>query len=244
VYPDVSQAYGHSEFTFEQIFTPSTYWDKLDQIPLTLVRPDLEVLTLPSPDRQPLFYVGIYAAIGFGAVIVTTINTIVQYHGAIQASKLLFTRLLTQLVYGTMRWHDVTPTGMPSMASKQKLIKHAGRILNRLSRDMEVLDSSLSNSLRAVMFRLATFIASILTVTYVFPAFLFPATVISYLYYRISKGYINAGRDMRRMQSTTRSPIFTAFAESLEGLVTVRAFGAERRFLSILLRKVDLTTKV
>jgi hypothetical protein len=78
---------------------------------LTLVRSDLEVLTLPSPNRQPLFYVGIYALIGFGAVIVTMIYTIVQYHGAIQASKLLFTRLLTQLVHGTMRWHDVTPTG-------------------------------------------------------------------------------------------------------------------------------------
>jgi ABC-type multidrug transport system fused ATPase/permease subunit len=137
------------------------------------------------------------------------------------------------------------PDGYAFLASKRKLINmHAGRILNRLSRDMEVLDSSLSNSLRAVIFRLATFIASVLTVTYVFPAFLLPATVISYLYYRISKGYINAGRDMRRMQSTTRSPIFAAFAETLEGIVTVRAFGAERHFLSILLRRIDLTTKV
>jgi ABC-type multidrug transport system fused ATPase/permease subunit len=109
---------------------------------------------------------------------------------------------------------------------------------------MEVLDSSLSGSVRAVMFRLATFFASILTVTYVFPLFLIPASIISYMYARISKGYISAGRDMRRMQSTTRSPIFAGFAETLEGIVTVRAFGAERRFLSILLRRIDLTTKV
>lgn len=109
---------------------------------------------------------------------------------------------------------------------------------------MEVLDSSLSNSLRAVIFRLATFIASILTVAYVFPSFLIPAAIISFFYVRISRGYINAGRDMRRMQSTTRSPIFAGFAETLEGIVTVRAFGAERRFLESQLEKIDLTTKV
>lgn len=109
---------------------------------------------------------------------------------------------------------------------------------------MEVLDSSLSNSLRAVIFRLATFFASIITVAYVFPLFLIPATIISYFYWRISKGYINAGRDMRRMQSTTKSPIFAGFAETLEGIVTVRAFGVEKKFLETLLQKIDLTTKV
>ncbi|KIM25383.1 hypothetical protein M408DRAFT_210000 [Serendipita vermifera MAFF 305830] len=185
--------------------------------------------SLPSASKHPLYYVAIYGAIGFGGVVITTLYTIVQYSGAVRASRLLFTRLLSSLVHATMRWHDVTPTG---------------RILNRLSRDMEVLDSSLSGSLRAVMFRLATFFASIVTVAYVFPLFLIPASIISYLYARISKGYISAGRDMRRMQSTTRSPIFAGFAETLEGIVTVRAFGAERRFLSILLRKIDLTTKM
>jgi len=124
------------------------------------------------------------------------------------------------------------------------IVIYAGRILNRLSRDMEVLDSSLSNSLRAVLFRLATFIASIITVAYVFPLFLIPACMISFFYYQISKGYVNAGRDMRRMQSTTRSPIFAGFAETLEGIVTVRAFSAERRFIGTLVQKVDLSTKV
>src|SRR5260221_10559679 len=118
-----------------------------------------------------------------------------------------------------------------------------GRILNRLSRDMEVLDSSLSNSLRAVLFRLATFVASIATIAYVFPLFLVPACIISFFYYQISKGYVNAGRDMRRMQSTTRSPIFAGFAETLEGIVTVRAFSAERRFIGTLVQRVDLSTK-
>ncbi|KAG8835961.1 hypothetical protein FRC17_010930 [Serendipita sp. 399] len=191
--------------------------------------PQIDTKTLPSANRHPLFYVAIYGAIGVGGVVLTSINTIIQYSGAIRASKSLFLRLLNGLVRATFRFHDTTPTG---------------RILNRLSRDMEVIDSSVSDSLRAVIFRVSTFIASMVVVAYIFPLFLIPATIISYFYVHISKGYINAGRDMRRMQSTTRSPIFAAFAETLEGIVTVRAFGAERRFLAILMQRIDLTTKL
>lgn len=67
--------------------------------------------TLPSPHLHPLFYVAIYSAIGFGGVIITTIGTIVQYEGAVKASRTLFSQLLNGLVHATMRWHDITPTG-------------------------------------------------------------------------------------------------------------------------------------
>jgi hypothetical protein len=57
-------------------------------------------------------------------------------------------------------------------------------------------------------------------------------------------GYLNTGRDLRRMESNSRSPIFSGFGELLEGIVTVRAFSAEQRFLDSLHTKVDLTTQV
>jgi hypothetical protein len=46
------------------------------------------------------------------------------------------------------------------------------------------------------------------------------------------------------MESNSRSPIFSGFGELLEGIVTVRAFSAEQRFLDSLHMKVDLTTQV
>ena len=53
---------------------------------------------------------------------------------------------------------------------------------------------------------------------------------------------MDTGRDLRRLDSTSRSPIFAAFGETLEGIVTVRAFSAERRFLENLHTRVDDTT--
>jgi hypothetical protein len=78
----------------------------------------------------------------------------------------------------------------------------------------------------------------------VFPFFLIPASIIGYIYQRLATGYLNTGRDLRRMESNSRSPIFSGFGEMLEGIVTVRAFSAERRFADGLHGKVDLTTRM
>lgn len=78
----------------------------------------------------------------------------------------------------------------------------------------------------------------------VFPLFLLPATILGFVYRELSIGYLNTGRDLRRMESNSRSPIFSDFSELLEGIVTVRAFSAEKRFLDNIHTKIDLTTKM
>lgn len=86
--------------------------------------------------------------------------------------------------------------------------------------------------------------AVLLAHSVIFPLFLIPAFIIGMGYRALAIGYLNTGRDLRRMESNTRSPIFSGFGELLEGIVTVRAFSAEQRFLDGLHTKVDLTTQV
>ena len=78
----------------------------------------------------------------------------------------------------------------------------------------------------------------------IFPLFFLPASIIGFVYRKLAIGYLNTGRDLRRMESNSRSPIFSGFGELLEGIVTVRAFSAEKRFLDGLHTKIDLTTRV
>lgn len=66
---------------------------------------------LPRAQDHPLFYVGIYAAIGLGAATINIASIITQITGALRASRLLFRQLLVAVVRATMRWHDVTPQG-------------------------------------------------------------------------------------------------------------------------------------
>ncbi|KAH7927022.1 P-loop containing nucleoside triphosphate hydrolase protein [Leucogyrophana mollusca] len=183
----------------------------------------------PNAYEHPLFYVAVYGAIGLTTALVSVTSTFVQYTGALRASRSMFKTLLEGVVRATMRWHDVTPQG---------------RMLNRFGKDIETIDRELARSLSDVNYSLATFAAAILTVTVFFPLFLIPAAVLGYFYHKLAVGYLNTGRDLRRMESNSRSPIYSGFSELLDGIVTVRAFSAERRFMDGLHEKVDFTTKM
>jgi ABC-type multidrug transport system fused ATPase/permease subunit len=78
----------------------------------------------------------------------------------------------------------------------------------------------------------------------VFPRFLIPALILVAIYRELAIGYLNTGRDLRRMESNSRSPIFSEFAELLEGIATVRAFSAEKRFMDNLHKMIDSTNQV
>ncbi|KAJ7843057.1 hypothetical protein B0H14DRAFT_2359165 [Mycena olivaceomarginata] len=186
------------------------------------------VSRLPSASERPMFYVGVYAALGMLGVVLQLTSAALQYTGALRASRILFKRLLVTVVRATFRC--VFPT-------------YLGRMLNRFSKDFATIDGRLAFSLQAVNSSLAGFFASILTVTIVFPPFLLPASIIGYFYRSLAIGYLNTGRDLRRMESNTRSPIFSDFGELLTGIVTVRAFSAEKNFMDSLHSRIDETTK-
>ncbi|TDL18516.1 hypothetical protein BD410DRAFT_880297 [Rickenella mellea] len=188
--------------------------------------PDLP-FNFPPATENPLFYVWVYAGIGVVTALVDVISSITLYLGSYRASRRLFRQLLSTVVHATMRWHDVTPTG---------------RMLNRFGKDMETIDSSLSDSLGTVYRTLASLISSVIVVSFVFPWFVVPAAIIGFLYWQLAVAYLNIGRDLRRMESVTRSPVFSGFQEVVEGIVTVRAFSAERRFLNGVFKKIDDTT--
>ncbi|CDO68601.1 hypothetical protein BN946_scf184996.g32 [Trametes cinnabarina] len=186
-------------------------------------------IEFPSAREHPYFYIGIYSAIALATGLVINIGVLAQSLGALRASRILFEKLLRTVVHATMRWHDVTPQG---------------RMLNRFSKDVETIDMSLAGTLESVYQSLGSFAVSVITVIVIFPLFIVPATFLGYMYRRIAIAYLNTGRDLRRMEANSRSPIFADFSELLEGVVTVRAFGAEQRFLEDLYKKVDSATKM
>ena len=82
----------------------------------------------PNAIEHPLFYVGVYAAIGLGSALANVLSVSAQYVGALRASRTLFERvilissldpthslkfrqLLVTVVRATFRFHDTTPQG-------------------------------------------------------------------------------------------------------------------------------------
>ncbi|PVF92981.1 hypothetical protein CPB86DRAFT_768539 [Serendipita vermifera] len=183
---------------------------------------------LPSADEHPMYYVGVFALIGLLSIILEMVGSAVLVYGAYQASKSMFRQLLDSVTRATMRWHDTTPTG---------------RILNRLSKDFETIDTQISTSFSWTVRCLTSLFLSVLTIVAISPLFLLPGALIAFAYIYLSIIYLRATRPLKRLDSTTLSPIFASFRNTLEGLAVVRAFSAERRFLDNMITKLDVSTK-
>ncbi|KAF7331513.1 ABC bile acid [Mycena kentingensis (nom. inval.)] len=86
--------------------------------------------------------------------------------------------------------------------------------------------------------------SKVIITSVVFPPFILPGVLISAVYWWLANGYLQTARDLRRMESNSRSPIFSDFGELLAGMVTVRAFSAEKRFMDGFHLRVDAMAKM
>ena len=51
--------------------------------------------------------------------------------------------------------------------------------------------------------------------------------------------YVATSRQLKRIESVSRSPIFSQFGETIQGAATIRAYGKEQQFIMESQRKVD-----
>ncbi|ETW77907.1 ABC transporter [Heterobasidion irregulare TC 32-1] len=178
--------------------------------------------------RTPMFYIVVYASITAAGLVITTLRWFILYRGSIHASTVLYKRLLETVLFANIRFHDTVSRG---------------RLLNRFGKDFEGIDSSLSDNFgRSIMFGLSAF-TTLVTISIVggLPFFI-SAVLLGSLYYRGAQVYGQTSRDMRRLDSVTRSPLYSIYGETIAGVTILRAFGASSKFLRDMLRCVDTNT--
>ena len=59
-----------------------------------------------------------------------------------------------------------------------------------------------------------------------------PASVTCYVLIFNQKYYLATSRELKRLDATTKSPVFASFSETLSGLSTIRAFRQQERFIA------------
>lgn len=71
--------------------------------------------------------------------------------------------------------------------------------------------------------------AVLIVISYSTPIFLSVVPFMAIIYYFIQKFYVATSRQLKRIESVTRSPIYTHFSETITGQSTIRAYGEEQR---------------
>lgn len=118
-----------------------------------------------------------------------------------------------------------------------------GRILNRVSKDVETADNGIYFDLRQIIVQIFRSIVAIgmISLQSVFLLLLIIPLVI--VYYLIQKIYISTSRQLKRIDLTSRSPIYSHFSETIQGTSSIRAYSANEQFIKESNHRIDTNHK-
>jgi ATP-binding cassette subfamily C (CFTR/MRP) protein 1 len=162
-------------------------------------------------------FIGVYLALGLGSsLLVICQNLILWIFCSIEASRKLHERMAFAIFRSPMSFFETTPSG---------------RILNRFSSDIYRVDEVLARTFNMLFANSARAIFTMIVISSSTPAFLIFVIPLFYIYLSYQKYYLRTSRELKRLDSVTRSPIFAHFQESLGGISTIRAYQQQARFL-------------
>ncbi len=180
--------------------------------------------TKAESEVDSTYYLGVYAALGLGFMVITLLREGVLFGGSLHASRKIHQRLMGAIMRAKFRFFDSTPLG---------------QIMNRFSRDIELVDQEIAPVAVGVVHCLASIITIVVLISVITPRFLIAAVFITLLYFAIGAFYLRSSVDLKRLESVQRSPLYQHFGETLTGMTTIRAYGDERRFILSNLNRVN-----
>uniref|UniRef100_A0A8B9BKX5 ATP binding cassette subfamily C member 2 n=1 Tax=Anser brachyrhynchus TaxID=132585 RepID=A0A8B9BKX5_9AVES len=180
------------------------------------------------PVQQRDLRIGVFGALGVSQAIFLLFATILCAHGAVQASRIMHQRLLSNILRVPMSFFDTTPTG---------------RIVNRFAKDIFTVDETIPMSFRSWLSCFMAIISTLLMISLATPFFTIIVIPLGIFYYFVLRFYISTSRQLRRLDSVTRSPIYSHFGETVSGLSVIRAYGHQQRFLKQNESTMDINQK-
>ena len=178
--------------------------------------------------HTPRFYLVRYVLLVVVYVLLSGARDLAQFTLAVRASRRLYTQLVTSLLRAPPRFFDVTPIG---------------RIMNRLAKDVQPVDTEIRPSLRMLTEAIVSLFAILAVICWATPRFLYLAGFVLAMYYAIGALYLASSRDLKRIESVQRSPLYTLLGETLSGTVTLRAYGDTDRVVRECMRLLDNSTR-
>jgi len=118
-----------------------------------------------------------------------------------------------------------------------------GRIINRFSSDLGTVDQGLAAMITIVVEKLADLLGIIGTLAASTQgAFLAVVPPLMVVYYRQQKFFRCSNTELKRLESISKSPIFSIFTTTISGIVSIRAFREQHHFVEKMDELVEKNT--
>ena len=173
-------------------------------------------------------YLGVYGGLGFSQAFGAIFASLLLYLSTLNGAKALHEKMLIRIMHSPMSFFDTTPQG---------------RIINRFSKDVDVLDTTMPMILRGWITCLLQVVATFLVIMYTTPPAILFISIVLVGYYFVQRVYVASSRQLKRLESVSKSPIYSHFGETISGATVIRAYGLQDLFISESQLRVDQNHK-
>nr|XP_048721612.1 multidrug resistance-associated protein 1 isoform X1 [Caretta caretta] len=171
---------------------------------------------------------GVYGALGMSqGIAVFGYSTAVSI-GGIFASRHLHIGLLHSVLRSPMSFFERTPSG---------------NLVNRFSKEMDTIDSVIPQIIKMFMGSLFNVIGACIIILLATPIAAIIIPPLGLVYFFVQRFYVATSRQLKRLESVSRSPVYSHFNETLLGVSVIRAFEEQTRFKQQSDLKVDENQK-
>jgi ATP-binding cassette subfamily C (CFTR/MRP) protein 10 len=164
------------------------------------------------PLRDRLLYMSYLAALN---VLVAIVRSFLFAFAGLRAAKVLHTRLLSKVAAAGLRFFDS---------------KSIGVIMNRVSSDVDAVDESLPFQLNILLAQAFLLLGCISVICISCPALAAAVPVLGVIYFYQQIQYRHGSRALKRLESSSRSPLYSLVSDVCDGAPCIRAMNAQRFF--------------
>ncbi|KAK3825331.1 MAG: ATP-binding cassette transporter 1 [Benniella sp.] len=167
--------------------------------------------------HEPGYYIGIYAIMGtIYSFMVFSQNLLLMVYCGLHSTRVLHEKMLKSVLRSPMVFFDTTPMG---------------RILNRFSKDQSTIDDALPRSFAGLVQHSVNVLFIITLISFSTPMIILVIIPLAIIYVFMQQYFLATSRELRRLDSVSRSPVFAHFQETIGGVSSIRAYRQQPRFI-------------
>ncbi|XP_039632406.1 multidrug resistance-associated protein 1 isoform X1 [Polypterus senegalus] len=171
---------------------------------------------------------GVYGILGLSQGVAVFSYSMAVSIGGILASRYLHETMLHNVLRSPMSFFERTPSG---------------NLVNRFSKETDTIDSVLPNIIKMFMGSMFNVLAACIVILIATPIVSVIIPPLGLLYFFVQRFYVATSRQLKRLESVSRSPVYSHFNETLLGTSVIRAFQEQSRFISESDSRVDHNQK-
>ncbi|KAM4698698.1 multidrug resistance-associated protein 1-like [Rhinophrynus dorsalis] len=159
---------------------------------------------------------GVYSFLGMMQALSIFAASATIIIGGVSVSRQLHSRLLYSILRCPLSFFERTPSG---------------NLTNRFAKEMDTIDNIVPQILMLFIIMLLTILEILLVITVATPLAAVAFIPLGLLYFFLQRFYVATSRQLKRLDAVSKSPLYTHFNETLQGVNVIRAFREQDRFI-------------